>query len=187
MMLTSLAPLASIQTIGEIKYIFNVIYIVNKETKIWKKSPTLFWRYLVISKYCGWCFQILWLSHNIRTLPYYEVSRPEPRDLQVTHIMCLCTTRSKTSLIRNRFCKILWPSQNIWTLFMCITVDPSFTLKKRSNNAKWFFDICNAEIAVLAKLDLIFINKVNLKLKCSKNVFYKKCGPRFIFFNDIFF
>ena len=34
---------------------------------------------------------------------------------------------------------------------------------------------------MLAKLDLIFINKVNLKLKCSKNVFYKKCGPRFIF------
>ena len=32
--------------------------------------------------------------------------------------------------------------------FMCLTVDASFIFTKRKSNvAKWFFDICNAEMA----------------------------------------
>ena len=54
-------------------------------------------------------FKVMWeMFSNFVAFPQYPnftilwVSRPEPRDLQVTHIMCLCTTRSKTSWIRNR-------------------------------------------------------------------------------------
>ena len=31
--------------------------------------------------------------------------------------------------------------------FMCTTVDTSFVFTKKSNVAKYFFDICNAEMA----------------------------------------
>ena len=31
--------------------------------------------------------------------------------------------------------------------FMCLTVDTSFIFTKKSNVAKWFFDICNAVMA----------------------------------------
>ena len=37
------------------------------------------------------------------------------------------------------------------------------------------------------KLDVILENKVVLKLKFSKNANNKKCGPKMIFFNAIFF
>ena len=36
------------------------------------------------------------------------------------------------------------------------------------------------------KLDFILGTKVIQFLKLSKNVFYKKCGPKFIFFNENF-
>ena len=39
----------------------------------------------------------------------------------------------------------------------------------------------------LQKLGLILENKVTEELKLSKNVFYKKCGTKLIFFNEIFF
>ena len=51
----------------------------------------------------------------------------------------------------------------------------------------FFFCIFNAEIAQChKKLDFILGTKVIQFLKLSKNVFYKKCGPKLIFFNDIF-
>ena len=40
-----------------------------------------------------------------------------------------------------------------------------------------FFDISNTEIAVLPKIKRHFSNKSILKLKLSKNVFFKKRGP----------
>ena len=39
----------------------------------------------------------------------------------------------------------------------------------------------------LTKIWLIFNNKMLQKLKFSKNVNNKKCAPKFIFFNEIFF
>ena len=38
-----------------------------------------------------------------------------------------------------------------------------------------------------SKIRRHFRNKSRSILKLSKNVFYKKCGPRLIFFNEIFF
>ena len=69
-------------------------------------------------------------------------------------------------------------------MFMWLTVDTSFISTKKSNIAKCFFDLSNAEIAVLPKIKHHFSNKIILKLKLSKNVFYKKCGPKLIFFNE---
>ena len=44
---------------------------------------------------------------------------------------------------------------------MCLTVDASFIFTKKSNVAKWFFDIFNAEIAQCRqKLDVILGTKV---------------------------
>ena len=44
--------------------------------------------------------------------------------------------------------------------FMCLTVDTSFVFTKKSNVAKWFFDIFNAEIAQCRqKLDIILVTK----------------------------
>ena len=37
------------------------------------------------------------------------------------------------------------------------------------------------------KLGVILVNKVVLKLKSAKNVFYKKGAPKLIFFNELFF
>ena len=37
---------------------------------------------------------------------------------------------------------------------------------------------------MVPKIRRHFTNKLVLKLKLSKNVFYNKCGPRFIFFNE---
>ena len=42
----------------------------------------------------------------------------------------------------------------------------------------------NAEMAVLTKIERRFSNKVILKLKLTINVFYKKCGPKRILFNE---
>ena len=39
----------------------------------------------------------------------------------------------------------------------------------------------------LSKIRRHFSNKVVLKLKSAKNAFYKKCAPKLIFFNEIFF
>ena len=64
---------------------------------------------------------------------------------------------------------------------MCLTVHTSFNFTKKSNIAKWFFDISNAEIAVSPKIRRHFSNKTFFKLKLSKNVFYKNCGPKLIF------
>ena len=45
--------------------------------------------------------------------------------------------------------------------FMCLTVDTSFIFTKKSNVAKWFVDIFNAEIAQFCqKLDVILGTKV---------------------------
>ena len=42
--------------------------------------------------------------------------------------------------------------------FMCLTVDTGFIFTKKSNVAKWFFDICNAEIVQCRQnLDVILI------------------------------
>ena len=41
----------------------------------------------------------------------------------------------------------------------------------------FFLDICNADIAVLTKIERQFSNKVILKLKLTIYVFYKKCSP----------
>ena len=55
-------------------------------------------------------------------------------------------------------------------------------LQKRLQNV--FLEICNAEIAVLTKIERQFSNKVILKLKLTINVFYKKCSPKWILFNE---
>ena len=47
-----------------------------------------------------------------------------------------------------------------------------------------FFCISNHEIAVLPKIRRHFSNKIILKLNLSKNVFYKKCDPKLIFFSE---
>ena len=39
-------------------------------------------------------------------------------------------------------------------------------------------------VTVCQKLGVILVNKVVLKLKSAKNVFYKKCVPKLIFFNE---
>jgi hypothetical protein len=58
-------------------------------------------------------------------------------------------------------------------------------LQKKSNVAKCFFGISNAEIStVLPKIRRHFSNKTFLELKLSGNVFYKKRGPKLIFFNE---
>jgi hypothetical protein len=49
------------------------------------------------------------------------------------------------------------------------------------------FDISNAEIAVSPKTGRHFSNNNILRLKLLKSVFYKKCDPKLIFFNEIFF
>ena len=38
-----------------------------------------------------------------------------------------------------------------------------------------------------SKIGRHFSNKVVLKLKSTKNAFYKKAGPKLIFFNEFFF
>jgi hypothetical protein len=67
---------------------------------------------------------------------------------------------------------------------MYLTVDTSFIFTKKSNIAKCVFYISNAEIAVLPRIRCHFSNKMILKLKLSQIVFYKKCGPTLIFFNE---
>ena len=67
---------------------------------------------------------------------------------------------------------------------MCATFDTSLIFTKKSNIAKWVFDISNSEIVVLAKIRCHFNNNAFFKLKLSKNVFYKKCGPKLIFFDE---
>ena len=64
---------------------------------------------------------------------------------------------------------------------MGLTVNTSFIFTKESNIVKYFFDISNT---VSPKIRCHFSNKIILKLKLSKNLFYKKCGPKLIFFND---
>ena len=94
----------------------------------------------------------------------------------------------KESLCSNR---INWgertASNQIYLVtFTCLTVDTSFIFTKKSNVAKCFFDISNADAAEIAQccqnLDINFVSSI-LKLKLSKNVFYKKCGPKLISFN----
>ena len=67
---------------------------------------------------------------------------------------------------------------------MCLTVDTSFIFTKEIKRCKMFFDISNAEKAVSPKITRHFSNKTLLKLKLSKNVVYKKCGPKLIYFNE---
>ena len=60
-------------------------------------------------------------------------------------------------------------------------------LQKKSNVANFFY-IFNAEVAQCRqKLEVILGTKGCSILKLSKNVFYKKCGPKLIFFNENFF
>ena len=58
-------------------------------------------------------------------------------------------------------------------------------LQKKSNVAKCCFDI--SEIAVWPKFRCQFSIKSILKLKLSKNVFYKKCGPKLIYISMNFY
>ena len=56
---------------------------------------------------------------------------------------------------------------------MCLTVDTNFIFTKKSNVAKYFFDISNAEISqVRQKLDVILDYKIEVIKKCilQKNV-----------------
>ena len=47
-----------------------------------------------------------------------------------------------------------------------------------------FFDICNAEIAQChQRLDIILVLSY-FKIEITKKIFYKKCGPKLIFFNE---
>ena len=63
-----------------------------------------------------------------------------------------------------------------------------FNCIKKSNAAKCFFDTCKTVIAQCCqKLDVILVNKLIEELKLSKNVFYKKCGPKLMFFDEMFF
>ena len=57
----------------------------------------------------------------------------------------------------------------------------------QKNLSKCFSDISNAKIAQCCqKIRRHFSNKMILKLKLSKNIFYKKCGPKLIFLNKNF-
>ena len=67
--------------------------------------------------------------------------------------------------------------------FMCTTYSARviFTKKSRVARCLFFFfgylQICNADRAVLTKIERQFSNKVILKLKLTIYVFYKKCSP----------
>ena len=65
--------------------------------------------------------------------------------------------------------------------FMCTTVDTSFVFTKKNQALQNVFLISvYAEIAQCSqKLDVILVNKV-----IQKNVFYKKCGLKLIFFDE---
>ena len=63
--------------------------------------------------------------------------------------------------------------------FMCSTFSTRLIFTKKNQRLlNVFLEICNAEMAVLTKIERRFSNKVILKLKLTINVFYKKCGPK---------
>ena len=66
-------------------------------------------------------------------------------------------------------------SNQIFLVTFMLSVDTSFIFTKKSNVATWFFDVSNAKVVQCCqKLDVIlFSNKIILKLKLSKNLFYK--------------
>ena len=62
------------------------------------------------------------------------------------------------------------------------------SFRPKTNNQPLKFSILALSWAkVIKKLDVILGNKVVQKLKFSKNVNYKKCVPKIIFFNEFFF
>ena len=72
--------------------------------------------------------------------------------------------------------------------FMCLTVDTSFIFTKKSNVAKCFFDICNAEMAQWCqKLDVILVIKLFLNWSYQKMHFTKYVVLNWYFSMKFFF
>ena len=68
--------------------------------------------------------------------------------------------------------------------FMCLTIDTSFIFTKNYTLQNVLLISLNTKKAVPPKIRRHFSNKMILELKLSKNIFYKKCGPELIFFNE---
>ena len=59
---------------------------------------------------------------------------------------------------------------------------------QESTEVKWNYQILGLHpVTDRQKLGFILVNKVVVKLKSTKNAFYKKGAPKLIFFNEIFF
>ena len=88
-----------------------------------------------------------------------------------------------------KFCGLLriselYSNQIYLMMFMCLTVDTSLIFTKKSNFAKWFFDICNLEMAQWRQIVMKFGHSSQFSM--SKNVriflFLKNInlGPHFL-------
>ena len=62
-------------------------------------------------------------------------------------------------------------------------MEASFLQKNQMSQKKIWY-LYRLDNTVSPKIRRHFSNEIILKLKVSKNVFYKKCGPKLIFFNE---
>ena len=78
---------------------------------------------------------------------------------------------------------IVWPQ---WWTFADVSQQGIDFTKKISKKIIFWFDFHKCSHRP-SKIRRHFRNKSRSILKLSKNVFYKKCGPKLIFFNETFF
>ena len=79
---------------------------------------------------------------------------------------------------------LVWPQWRSWAYVSQQGVD--FSKKISKIKMIFWFDFHRCSHGP-SKNRCHFRNKSGSILKLSKNVFYKKCGPKLIFFNEIFF
>ena len=73
----------------------------------------------------------------------------------------------------------------VWHLRVPHLAKCSYLPKNHTLQNVFLYYICNTEIAQRhQKLSVILENKMILNLNLSKNIFKKKCGPKFIFFSE---